>query len=143
MLPKFVKTPVTLFRIQSNSKVKLREYFRQKSDNRPAFDFKLQSDGLVHPIKGDVFTFPNGMSLRPAGPSMYELLSNYRGNTLFLIPKDTPIPSQLILYLEHHDHYSLQTSVKCTEKELNNNLTTFISRMQVITKQAYFEQFPF
>ena len=45
------------------------------------------TDGLIHPAPGDFFSEPNGMSLRPRGTNMWDILSSYRGKcTVTILP---------------------------------------------------------
>ena len=43
-----------------------------------------------------------------------------------MIKEGTLIPENLVLLHEFKDHYSMQTSVACTEKEINQRLTKFL-----------------
>ncbi|RNA03808.1 hypothetical protein BpHYR1_021722 [Brachionus plicatilis] len=127
LLGRYTKAfPITLFRFQSRSEVKLREFIRQQQKNLPSFDFRLMSDGLIHPMTTDQFIQPNGMSLRPAGNTLETLLKSFRGKYIYMVKEGTAIPDNLVLLHEHTDHYSLQTSIQCSEKDLNENLTRFL-----------------
>ena len=141
ILTRFKSVPVTLFRIQLKDTIKLREKAKQEKLQRSSYDFILQPDGLVHPAVGDTFKFPNGASLRPLGPVLKEIIANFRGNCIFVVPKDTPIPDDLVLLHEHSDHYSLQTSVPCTEKQLNQRLQTFFSKLPQMDKATFFKTY--
>jgi hypothetical protein len=69
------------------------------------------SDGLIHPKLGDFFESPNGMSVRPRGPNMWEILDKFRGPcNVWIIPQGTPLPKELVLIHEHNDHFSVQTA---------------------------------
>jgi hypothetical protein len=141
LLTPFKSVPVTLFRIQVKDKMKLREKARQEKLHRSSYDFILQPDGLVHPSIGNTFTFPNGASLRPLGPVLKEIIANFRGNCIFVVPKDTPIPDDLILLHEHSDHYSLQTSSPCTERQLNQRLQNFFMNLPQMDKPTFFKTY--
>lgn len=143
IIGRFSRVPIGLFRVQTVEKVKLREYFRQQQQNRTSFDFKLHPDKKIHPAIGDEWVGPNGMSLRPGGYVMGEVVANFRGNVVYHIPKDTELPDDLVLLHEHSDHYSMQTAKMCTEKQLNDKLTEFLLQYaEKMTKNEYFEKFP-
>ncbi|KAL9652489.1 hypothetical protein ABK040_000061 [Willaertia magna] len=138
--------PLNLFRIDTFKKVKLREYYRQMDAGKRAFDFVLQEDGKIHPMEGEIFTTPNGMSLRPGGHSLGHILAHYKKKVgLVLIPEGTIVPKDLVLIHEHSDHYSLQTTNICTEEELNERINYFLDNTDGIVKvslEDYFKQFP-
>jgi hypothetical protein len=51
------------------------------------------------------------MSVRPRGPNMWEILDNCRGIcNVWIIPKGTPLPNELVLMHERGDHFSVQTT---------------------------------
>ncbi|EFC44493.1 predicted protein [Naegleria gruberi] len=101
---------------------------------------------MVQPAEGDVFECPNGLSLRPGGHTLGHILAHYKKKVgLILIPEGVAIPDDLVLIHEHTDHYSLQTSVPCTEDELNAKLNHFFEttpNIQKVPLEAYLEQFP-
>ena len=138
-LVRYQITPVLLFRNQATRKVALRQKARQESLNRSSFDFKLHEDGKIHPTIGVKFTLPNGASCRPAGQTLTKIISRFNGNCIFVIPKGTPLPEELILIHEHTDHYSIQTAVNCSENELNERLSKFFEKMEMISKE-YFQK---
>ena len=118
LMTKYDIAPVELFRISKTSSVVLREYSEQKKLGRTSFDYVINGNLIVP--SGDHFEKPNGMSLRPHGSNMVDLLGMFKGKVyVTIIPKGTAIPPNLVLFLEHGDHYSLQTSKACTPKELN------------------------
>ena len=125
-MQKFVKTPFELFRLQTSTSAKLREYTAQKKLGRTSYDLKLDENGMVAPCKGIVFECPNGMSLRPMGPTLFEIAKNFIGKVAYRIPKETDIPSYFSLYLEHSDHFSLQTSEICSLIVFNKRLQDFL-----------------
>lgn len=51
---KYTETPVTLYRIQTGSKVKLRDFDVQKKAGKKSFDL-VTKNGLVYPATGDLF----------------------------------------------------------------------------------------
>jgi hypothetical protein len=141
IIGRFTVAPIGLFRIQTGQSVKLREYYRQKELKRMSFDYR-STDGIIKPATGSDFIGPNGMSLRPGGFVLGEIIANYRGNNIYFIPKGTKFPSELVLLHEHSDHYSLQTSVECHENTLNQRLTDFLANMEQLSKEKYFERHP-
>lgn len=107
-MQRFSVVPLQLFRIQNRKEVRLREYAAQEKLGRTSFDLMVQNDGLVHPMQGNKFVRPNGMSWRPLGPILYELLADFKGNCIYIMPKGLELPSTLTLIHEHSDHYSIQ-----------------------------------
>ncbi len=136
---RFNKLPLTLFRIQTTWQAKLRDYQQQLKIGQFSYDVKLHEDGLVHsiPVTETKFMGPNGMSLRPSGPNFFEILANFRGQCIFVLPKDTELPSQFTLLHEHTDHYSLQTTQPVSLKEFNQRLTAFLNSFEMIDKATY------
>ncbi len=142
-MTRFRTTPVQLFRLVTTNTVKLREYKSQVAKGSHSYDFFLGEDGLIHPAASEFFEAPNGMSLRPHGIQMWDILASYRGNPKVLIlPQGTAIPDDLALFHERSDHYSLQTAIPRTMNALNTTLTKFLSPYEVITKEEYFLRFP-
>ncbi len=74
---RFRVIPLTLYRVQAKLPVSLRDYDTQRALNRSSFDLKLHN-GLVLPAVGDTFTGPNGMSLRPKGQVMEDLVRGFK-----------------------------------------------------------------
>ncbi len=136
--------PIELFRVQNTLKVKLRDFQKQTAKGSKSFDFKLHEDGLIHPVPSDQFRVPNGMSLRPGGPNLSNILAHFKGkHVVYRIPEGVAIPENLVLYHEHSDHYAMQTTVPCTEKELNARLTEFLHKnAEQMTLDDYFKLFP-
>ena len=142
MIAKYQTVPVTLFRLSKTKKVILREFEDQKKLGNASFDYVARDDGLILPT-GDLFEKPNGMSLRPIGTNMWDILANFRGRfDIVVVPADTPIPPELVLWHEHGDHYSMQTSEPVTPAKLNGRLTKFLDGMERISKEDYFERYP-
>ena len=100
--------PLTLYRCQSYKMPKLRERSIQFSRGITSFDFKLGDNSLYNPAEGDIYLGPNGLSLRPLGVNLAELVGSFKGGYIYEIPKDTIVPDGLILIHERTDHYSLQ-----------------------------------
>ncbi len=139
-LTKYDVTPVELFRISKSPKVVLKEYAEQKNLGRKSYDYVIYGDLIVP--SGEYFERPNGMSLRPQGANMVDILENFKGSIkVTILPKGTVIPPDLVLCLEYGDYYSLQTSKACTPKQLNTLLTSFMSKMETISKDQYFDRY--
>ena len=123
------RVPVTLYRIQNGKSVALRDKAIQQSKKRTSFDLVLSSKGLVEPLlNNENFIRPNGMSTRPNGPMLQELVRNFSGNRVVLveIPEGTLIPQDLVILHEHTDHYSFQSRVEMRLEDLNAKLTAFL-----------------
>jgi hypothetical protein len=133
---------VDLFRFAG--RVQLRERAVQAALKRTSFDYSLGPDGLVHPATGDRFVGPNGCSLRPAGPTLYELVAHRRGDArLVLVPAGTRVPDGLVLLHEHSDHYSLQTASPCTPAALNARLNAFFKSLPTtMSRDEYLQRYP-
>ena len=139
IVTRFRKVPVTLYRMQGAIKPLLREHGKQVALNRSAYDYTIGADGFMHPAVGDEFIGPNGMSLRPVGPTLLEILSSFRGKHVFEIAEGAIIPDGLALLHEHSDHYSLQTAVKCTPKEYHQLAGDFLLSQKYIPIEEFRE----
>ena len=91
-------------------------------------------------MAGEYFIQPNGISIRPLGKNLKIFLNRFRGGFIYMIKKGTPIPEQLVLLHEFRDHHSLQTSVVCTEKEINERLTKFLKENAVLISKIKVEE---
>lgn len=140
-MARFSYAPISLYRIQSNLPVKLRDYERQISLDRQSFDLKLHN-GLVHPMpEGSPFYTPNGMSLRPASEKMIEILKAFRGSpSIYRLHEGLPLPKHFVILHEHTDHYSLQTTEQVTLELFNKRLTEFLQSLPPPqTKEKFLE----
>ena len=54
IITRFTKTPVTLFRIQTTEKFKLRDLASQTEAGRSSYDLILK-DGVAEPLKSDEY----------------------------------------------------------------------------------------
>ena len=141
-ITRFRTIPLTLLRIQSKGPVSLRDYETQVKKKSRSFDVVLQADGLVHPVEGDFFTRPNGMSLRPVGIQFYDIMSSFRGGQIIEIPANAAVPDSLVLILEMGEHYSLQANRVMSLKELNAELEQFLLPFPRLTKDDYAKKYP-
>ena len=134
--------PLTLFRIQPRLPVSLRSYDVQKAAGRTSFDLKLHN-GLVMPISPEThFHTPNGMSLRPAGPNMTEILSKFRVKSnlkIYAFLCGSKIPEDFVLFHEHNDHYSLQTRTPISLEAFNEKLTQLLSSLPAYTHEQFID----
>lgn len=97
LLGRYQITPLELFRINSGKNIVLRDYAVQRAQHgRRSYDLHLGPDGLVHPKTGPNFGGPNGASLRPLGPKLWELLGRYRvkDTIIYRLPKGACVGSQ-------------------------------------------------
>ena len=138
----FSRSPLTLYRIQQSLTVRLRSSQDQMAKGRSSFDLKLgDKDGLVHPISPSThFHTPNGMSLRPAGDTMIDILRRFRGDPkVYTIWCGLELPSHFVLYHEHSDHYSLQTTESVPLEELNRRMTEFLKSLPCQNRDQFLE----
>lgn len=124
---RFTVLPQTLYRIQANMPVKLRDFDTQQKLNRTSFDLKI-IDGLVRPAPpGDDFSGPNGMSVRPSGENMRRIVDGFKGNpTVYTLPVGLKLPESLICLHEHTDHFSIQVRQPMTFDAFNAELTKLL-----------------
>ena len=141
-MQRFYQFPVTLYRVQPRLPVFLRDYEIQKSKKRLSFDLKLHN-GLVNPMEGDTFHTPNGMSLRQSSPKLASIVENFRNisNTMrvYRMQEASKVPQDMVLILEHTDHYSLQVSKPMSLDEFNNALTEYLSGLPSMSKEEFVE----
>eukprot|EP01129_Flabellula_baltica_P014886 TRINITY_DN7278_c0_g1_i1.p1 TRINITY_DN7278_c0_g1~~TRINITY_DN7278_c0_g1_i1.p1 ORF type:complete len:179 (+),score=35.26 TRINITY_DN7278_c0_g1_i1:122-658(+) len=144
-ITKYTKTPCPLFRIQTGSQVNLRVHDEQKKAGRVSYDLKLY-DGLVKPLYEDgetEFIRPNGMSLRPKGNFMTQLVMEFRGRNIEIkmVPEGTPIPEGLVLIHEHTDHFAMQTTKPVSIDEFNKKLTEFMAPYPIMDKNEFLDNY--
>jgi hypothetical protein len=91
-------------------------------------------------MEGDTFHTPNGMSLRPNSDTMIGILENFRGSPrVYSIPVGTTLPDGLVVFHEHSNHYSLQTTVPIPLPDLNDKMTDFLAGCISVTKEQFLE----
>ena len=140
-MKKYTRLPVTLYRIQPRLPVSLRDFSKQQQLGRTSFDLKVH-EGLVKPLSNpSTFTTPNGMSLRPVGENMLKILGAFKGEPMvYRIHEGLELPKDFLLFHEHTDHYSLQTSKDITLKDFNEKLTFFLKSLPNQTKTQFLQQ---
>ena len=140
---RYTRVPLTLYRIQSSPIVNLRDRASQFARRRQSFDLVVHDDGLVHPMAGDRFHTPNGMSLRPPGDTMRRIIEQFKGKDarVYRLQEYMELPKGLVILHEHTDHYSLQTSEPIPLADLNKKLTDFLGSLPSQTKQEWIEQY--
>lgn len=147
LLGVYDRLPCDLFRINGGVNVILRDFETQRSKGRSSFDVVLDSNGLVQPSTGDCFNGPNGMSLRPNGPFLQEIIRTFRNDNtvIYRLPKGVELKSrQLRLLWEHTDHHSLQTTVPIELDVLNEKLTALcLETGEKMTKTEFEKKYPF
>ena len=142
-MQRFVRFPVTLYRIQAKPTVSLRDYDTQISKNRTSFDLKVH-EGFVNPIpEGSEFHTPNGMSLRPLSPKMIDILKNFNGQNVkvYRCQEATKVPDGFCVFHEHSDHYSLQVAQPMALSEMNEKLTDYLASIPSVTKDQFLESY--
>lgn len=140
--------PHELFRINSSKNVIIRDHDTQISLGRSSFDVFLGSDGLVHPSPNTgFFERPNGMSLRPNGPILQEIIRCFQGKnvTIYKLPKGLELASRELTCLwEHSDHYSIQTTVPIQLDVFNKKLTQLcMDNGEKMSKDEFLKRYPF
>ncbi|KAJ7774865.1 hypothetical protein B0H16DRAFT_1508684 [Mycena metata] len=146
ILGRYDYLPEELFRINNSKNIILRAYEEQIKRGRTSYDLHLHADGMVHPKPGDLFERPNGMSMRPDGPFLQELIRGFKGRNIVIyrLPKGLKLPPDLILLHEHTDHHSMQCAVPMTLATLNAKLTAFcLEHGEQLTKMEFVERYPF
>ena len=103
----------------------------------------MGENGLINPMESDYYITPNGLSLRPRGIYICDIISSFKGKfEVVYIPAGVDIPEGLVLILEIGDHYSLQTTVPISPPELNKKMTDFLKPFERMAKEEFFERFP-
>ncbi len=141
-MKRYTQLPLTLYRIQPRLPVALRDYDSQMAKGRNSFDLKLDANGFVQPTTvGSHFTTPNGMSLRLANDTMVQKLKSFRGEPrVYSFLCGMELPSDLVVFYEQNDDYSLQTSKPILFEEFNKRLTEFLQSLPSQTRQQFLEQ---
>ncbi|KAJ7132881.1 hypothetical protein C8R43DRAFT_653580 [Mycena crocata] len=145
LLGRYTALPLELFRIGPTPAIILRDHAVQKAHGRRAFDVRLQPDGLVHPKPGAQFEGPNGMSMRPLGNNLHELVDIFEGPdiTMYRLPKGLQLPDDLVCLHEHTDHYSMQCRVPMSLYTLNRKLMDLCVRHgERLSPNAFIDRYP-
>lgn len=143
LMSRFTTLPITLYRIQPRLPVSLRDKATQTAKNRLSFDLILH-DSKVHPMPAEShFHTPNGMSLRPMGDKMIEILRNFRGDDLrvYRLQEGTKLPEDLCVFHEHGDHYSMQVARPMPLPEFNEKLTELLKASPSASKQEMIDAY--
>lgn len=148
LLGTYTSLPCELFRVNPTPKVILRDHDTQIANNHSSYDLFLDSNGFVQPSPPTgLFERPNGMSLRPNGPFLQELIRGFLGKnvTIYRLPKGLDLASlNLTCLWEHSDHHSVQTTVPIKLDALNKKLTQMcLQKGERMTKDEFLEKFPF
>lgn len=81
------------------------------------------------------------MSLRPAGEKMVSILKEFKGSPrVYRMHEGLTLPDPLVVFHEHTDHYSLQTSQALSLDEFHSVLTKFLESLPSTTKEQFFDQ---
>ncbi|KAH8657491.1 hypothetical protein BGZ60DRAFT_567247 [Tricladium varicosporioides] len=127
----FKAIPLEIFRVNKGPCILLREWATFPPQRSTIFDLYTY-EGKVLPKALDKTTYqlPNGASMRPNGRYQQGLVRRLDGKdwVVYSIPKDTPLPEELILVHEHTDHYSMQPAIKMSLHDLNQRITKFLQR---------------
>jgi hypothetical protein len=144
IMQRFLRIPRTLYRIQPRLPVNLRDKATQEAKNRTSFDLIVHQDGRVHPMTGDIFHTPNGMSLRPPTEKMRQILEDFRGGDslrIYRLQENLQLPDGLVVIHEHSDHYSLQTTRPVRLEDFNRHLTEFLQSLPSQSKQEFIDEY--
>ena len=143
-MQRFSRFPITLYRIQPRLPVNLRDYDIQKAKKKLSYDLRLH-DGLVLPMQGDLFHTPNGMSLRQKSAKMVSILESFRGNPdsikVYRMQEWSQVPLDMVLILEHSDHYSLQVNKPMTLDQFNTSLTNYLQSLPSQSMQENLDEY--
>lgn len=137
--------PVRLFRLSNaNKRVVIREKKAQHAKGLYSYDYTASSEGMMEPAPlSNTFIGPNGLSLRPAGRVMYELVTMKKGNTVIDFPENTEIPEGLVLLHEHSDHYSLQPSRLMKPADFIALVKAYVKPFANLSQNEYAAVFPY
>ncbi|KAJ3086430.1 hypothetical protein HDU96_004917, partial [Phlyctochytrium bullatum] len=129
-MSRFTKLSLDLYRIQPLLPVKLRDFETQMQQGRKSFDLKLHYPGpVVRPLPIDLTEYPgpNGMSLRPLGEAMLNILAGFQGPArIYFMPEGMQLPEELCVFHERTDHYSMQVTREMPLEEFNQILTELL-----------------
>ena len=93
-------------------------------------------------MEGTVFHTPNGMSLRPLGPNMIDILNRFRGEAMiYRLQEATALPEGTVLFHEPSDHYSLNVEKPMSLEDFNDKLTEYLKTLPAVTKQDFLEAY--
>lgn len=140
------KFPHTLFRINltKSPKFKLKEYKEQEAKGSSSYDF-VAANGKICPLPSDLFSSPNGMSMRPNTQNEFTIISDKSGKTFILeIPAGTSVPDETVLVHEFGDQFSLQPAVAMDPEHFNVKISYFMQNpaFKVYTKVEWLAVHP-
>lgn len=155
-MQRFSTVPLQLFRIQARRQVLLRSTAVLEKFGR-LYDFQVESDGKIHPMQGDSFIRPNGMACHPLSSTLDELVADFKGDRIFILPEGLQLPPNLVLIHEHSDHYSVQvqwlkyvikanksspqTTTPILPNDFNKALTSLLANLEMINKEEFRRRF--
>jgi hypothetical protein len=138
-LERFTRLPYSLFRVQRRLPIALRDHDEQMALGRTFFDLK-SVNGIVHPMEGDKFHTPNGMSLRPISFTQLKLANEFKGDfRVYELAEGLELPAGLVAIHEHSDHYSLQVTEPTPLVDFNIKLTRLLQSSPSFTKEEHIE----
>jgi len=138
-MQRFTRLPYALFRVQRRLPVALRDHDEQMAQGRTSFDLK-SVNGIVHPMEGDKFHTPNGMSLRPISFTQLKLTNAFKGDfRIYELAEGLELPAGLVAIHEHSDHFSLQVTEPTALVDFNLKLTALLKSSPSFTKQEHLE----
>jgi hypothetical protein len=97
----------------ADKRLVIREKAAQEKKGERVYDYAASPNRKIEPAPlCNTFIGPNGLSLRPPGRHMYELVALGKVKTIRIIeiPEGLELPQGIVLLHEHSDHYSLQPS---------------------------------
>ena len=147
IIARFSKVPLRLFRLSNSAKrIVIREKVAQEKKGVYMYDYVASPNGNIEPAPPcNTFIGPNGLSMRPSGRLMYELVAFKKGSTtrVIEIPEGAEVPQGLVLLHEHTDHYSLQPSRLMTPAEFIALVGMFVKPFRLLTQDEYVKAYPY
>ena len=147
IIARFSKVPLRLFRLSNSAKrIVIREKMAQEKKGVYMYDYVASPNGNIEPAPlCNTFIGPNGLSTRPSGRPMYELVASGKGTTtrVIEIPEGAEVPQGLVLLHEHTDNYSLQPSRLMTPAEFIALVGMFVKPFRLLTQDEYVEKYPY
>ena len=148
IIARFSKVPLRLFRLSNSAKrIVIGEKVAQEKKGVRMYDYVASPNGNMNPAPlCNTFIGPNGLSMRPSGRHMYELVAAFRKGTttrVIEIPEGAEVPQGLVLLHEHTGHYSLQPSRLMTPAEFIALVGMFVKPFRLLTQDEYVKAYPY
>jgi hypothetical protein len=138
-MKRFLKIPVDLFRVQTEKLVSLKSFDKQRRLGFVEYDVD-PINSLIFPTKyPSKYKRPNGMQLLPMGEELVAKVVSLKDPYIFKFKAGTILPPEFCIYEERDNVYSLQTTMVVEFAVLNANLTKYLQRKTMWSRNDFLD----